>query len=150
LTYVRNQEQAAVDAAALSAVSGMPISDAEVKARAAYYTGKNDYVGSPSNVIGAPNVSYVTYNFKNNAIKDYNVSFAGANGVRVALEDTTAVTTPMFLTPLMNLLGAAAAPTQKVNVSAVATITSKPAIPIALWSNIVLSHQTQTTHTTKP
>src|SRR5215467_15617224 len=52
LTYARNQSQGAVDSAALSAVSGLPISDAEVKARAASYTTKNNYVGSSSNTIG--------------------------------------------------------------------------------------------------
>jgi hypothetical protein len=36
----------------------------------------------------------------------------------------------------MNLLGMSTPGTQNVSVSAVATITAKPAIPIALWSNI--------------
>ncbi len=36
---------------------------------------------------------------------------------------------------MLNLLGISTGATQEVNVSAVATITAKPAIPIALWSN---------------
>ena len=135
LTYVRSQSQAAVDAAALSAVSGLTISDAEVKARAAVYTSKNDYVGSPSNAIGSTNISYVQYDFTKNAITNYGVPFTGANGVRVALESSSAVKTPMFLTPLMNLLGINTSGTQSVSVSAVSVITSKPSIPIALWSS---------------
>jgi len=135
LTYVRTQGQAAVDAAALSAVSGLTVSDAEVKARAASFTSKNDYVGSPNNTIGAANVSYVQYDFTNNTITNYSVPFASANGVRVALESSSAVQTPMFLTPLMNLLGIPTSGTQSVSVSAVSVITSKPSIPIALWSS---------------
>jgi Flp pilus assembly protein TadG len=45
ITYVRNQGQAAVDAAALAAVSGLPSrSPAEVQGRAAAYNSKNNYV----------------------------------------------------------------------------------------------------------
>jgi hypothetical protein len=42
----------------------------------------------------------------------------------------------MFLTPLLNLLGVTTAGTKDVDVSAVATIQTKPAIPIALWSGV--------------
>ena len=118
-----------------SGVSGLTVSDAEVKARAASFTSKNDYVGSPNNTIGAANVSYVQYDFTNNTITNYSVPFASANGVRVALESSSAVQTPMFLTPLMNLLGIPTSGTQSVSVSAVSVITSKPSIPIALWSS---------------
>jgi len=138
LTYVRNQGQAAVDAAALAAVSGLPSAQAsgnpaEVQNRAAAYVSKNDYVGSSTNPIGNSNISYVKYDFTSNTITNYSEPMATANGVRVALEGGNSITTPMFLTPLMNLLGIATAGTQNVNVSAVATITAKPAIPIALW-----------------
>ena len=137
LTYVRNQGQSAVDAAALAAVSGLPSRNpTEVQNRAATYNSKNDYVESPSNQIGSSNIGYVKYDFTSNTITNYNEPIATANGVRVALEGANSITTPMFLTPLMNLLGIATAGTQNINVSAVATITSKPAIPIALWSNI--------------
>jgi hypothetical protein len=54
----------------------------------------------------------------------------------VALEGGSSITTPVFLTPLLNLLGIATASTQNVNVSAVATITGKPSIPIAVWSSL--------------
>ena len=134
LTYSRNQGQAAVDAAALSAVTGLPSrDDAQVKSRAAAYNSKNDYVGSAANQIGSTNVSYVNYDFASNTITNYSEPIATANGVRVALEGANSITTPMFLTPLMNLLGITTAGTQNVKVSAVATITAKPAIPIALW-----------------
>ena len=136
LTYVRNQGQAAVDAAALSAVTGLPSrDDAQVKSRAAAYNSKNDYVESPTNQIGSTNVSYVNYDFASNTITNYSEPIATANGVRVALEGANSITTPVFLTPLMNLFGIATAGTQNVNVSAVATITAKPAIPIALWQS---------------
>jgi Flp pilus assembly protein TadG len=134
LTYSRNQGQAAVDAAALSAVTGLPSrDDAQVKSRAAAYNSKNDYVGSAANQIGSTNVSYVNYDFASNTITNYSEPIATANGVRVALEGANSITTPMFLTPLMNLLGITTAGTQNVKVSAIATITAKPAIPIALW-----------------
>ena len=85
LTYVRNQGQAAVDAAALSAVTGLPSrDDAQVKSRAAAYNSKNDYVESPTNQIGSTNVSYVNYDFASNTITNYNEPIATANGVRVA------------------------------------------------------------------
>ena len=138
LTYVRNQGQAAVDAAALAAVSGLPSgSAAEVQNRAALYNTKNDYVGSPSNSIGNSNINYVKYDFSTNTITNYNEPIATANGVRVALESnsSTAITTPMFLTPLMNLLGLSTSGTKNVNVSAVAVIAARPAIPIALWQS---------------
>ena len=141
LTYVRNQGQAAVDAAALAAVSGLPTAKAtnnpaEVVSRAAAYNSKNDYVESPTNSIGSNNISYVQYDFDTNTITNYSSSLANANGVRVALEGARSITTPVFLTPLLNLLGISTSATQEVNVSAVATITERPTIPIALWSNV--------------
>jgi Flp pilus assembly protein TadG len=141
ITYVRNQGQAAVDAAALAAVSGLPQAQAsgsptEVQNRAAAYNSKNNYVESPTNSIGNANISYVKYDYSTNTITNYSEPLATANGVRVALEGATSITTPVFLTPLMNLFGIATASTQDVNVSAVATIKAKPAIPIALWSNV--------------
>ena len=137
ISYVRNQGQAAVDAAALAAVSGLPPrDDAQVKSRAAGFNSNNNYVESPTNSIGSAHVSYVRYDFTNNTITNYNEPIATANGVRVALEGARSITTPVFLTPLLNLLGISTAATQEVNVSAVATITSRPAIPITLWSSV--------------
>ncbi len=138
LTYVRSQGQAAVDAAALAAVSGLPEGNAQVTNRGAGFNSTNDYVESPTNPIGSTNISYVKYDFATNAIADYLPGSAGANGVRVALEQSTGsgITTPVFLTPLMNLLGVGAPATADINVSAVAVISSKPSIPIAIWESI--------------
>jgi Flp pilus assembly protein TadG len=137
ITYVRNQGQAAVDAAALSAVSALPYrNDAQVKARAAGFNSTNNYVESSTNQIDGATVSYIRYDFDTNTITNYAATVNNANGVRVALEGGRSITTPVFLTPLLNLLGIATAATQNVNVSAVATIISKPSIPIALWENL--------------
>ena len=143
LTYSRSMGQGAVDAAALSAVSGLPSRTASVvESRAAAFNPTkanptNSYVGSATNKIGSINVSYVNYDFTTNTITNYSEPIATANGVRVALETSTgsAIATPAFLTPLFNLLGTTTSGANNVNVSAVATITAKPAIPIALWSN---------------
>jgi len=141
LTYVRSQGQAAVDAAALAAVSGLPSgNDPQVKNRAAAYNSTNDYVESPTNAIGPANVSYVKYDFDTHTITGYVSGIEpGVNGVRVALENATAssgITTPVFLTPLMRMLGLPAPVTQDINVSAVAVIEQRPVIPIALWSGV--------------
>lgn len=147
LTYTRSQGQAAVDAAALSAVSGLPLgvtADAEVKARAAAFNSKNDYLSSPSNAITGSNVTYVNYNSSTGAITDL-PSIANANGVRVALEKTnpyssvaagTAMKSPLFLTPLMKLLGQSAPATADVSVSAVAALRAIPGIPVAIMEKV--------------
>ena len=137
LTYSRSMGQAAVDASALSAVSALPSRNAgQVQARAAAFNSKNDYIGSPTNTIGSGNVSYVKYDFTTNQIANYSEPIGTANGVRVALEATNAISTPAFLTPLFKLFGASASGTNNVNVSAVSVITARPAIPIALWSSV--------------
>jgi Flp pilus assembly protein TadG len=143
LTYARNTGQGAVDAAALAAVSGLPSRSAtEVQNRAAEFNPTkanptNTYTGSSMNSISATNVSYVTYDFASNSITNYNAPIATANGVRVALEGTQAMKSPTFLTPLLDLfVGSNTSSTKNVNVSAVAVINTKPAIPIALWSNL--------------
>src|SRR6266545_6889356 len=139
LTYSRATCQAAVDAAALSAVSALPSRiAAQVESRAAAFVSTNDYVGSPGNQIGNTNVSYIRYDFTTNQITNYSEPIGTANGVRVALEQGTgsAIATPAFLTPLFNLFGTSIPGSNNVNVSAVSTITAKPAIPIALWSAI--------------
>ena len=139
LAYSRATGQTAVDAAALSAVSALPSRNAaQVESRAAAFNSANNYVSSPSNPITATNVSYVHYDFTTNSITSYSAPIATANGVRVALEQATnsAIATPAFLTPLFHLFGGSASGANNVNVSAVSVIISKPAIPIALWSNI--------------
>jgi hypothetical protein len=66
---------------------------------------------------------------------------ANANGVRVALESNnpytkdspgTAITAPVFLAPLLNLLGQSAPATVDVNVSAVAVLRTLPSVPIVI------------------
>jgi hypothetical protein len=107
-----------------------------IAARATSFNSNNDYVGSGTNGIKSSDVSYVFYNHTTNTIDRYNEPIATANGVRVARESDHPITTPVFVTPLMNLLGLTTAGTQKVNVSAVATITTVPAIPITIWSTV--------------
>jgi hypothetical protein len=139
LTYSRATGQSAVDAAALSAVSALPNRiAADVESRAAAFVSTNNYVNSSNNQIGSTNVSYIQYDFTTNQITNYSAPIATANGVRVALEQATnsAIATPAFLTPLFNLFGGSAPGANNVNVSAVSVITSKPSIPIALWSNV--------------
>lgn len=138
--FVRNQGQAAVDAAALAAVSALPTGNAtQIANRAAGYNSTNNYVESSTNQIGSSNVSYVQYDFSQNKVTNYAASLSTANGVRVALENATGgsgITTPVFLTPLMNLLGMSSPATKDINVSAVAVISVVPSIPIALWSSV--------------
>ena len=137
LTYVRNQGQSAVDAAALAAVSALPSRDPnQVSARAVAFNATNNYVDTNPDALKSTDVSYVYYNFTTNDVERYNEPIATANGVRVAREAGHAITTPVFLTPLMNLFGTSTPGTQNVSVSAVATIIAKPAIPIAVWSNV--------------
>jgi Flp pilus assembly protein TadG len=137
LTYVRSQGQAAVDAAALAAVSGLRVSasPSQVENRAAAFNPKNNFVGSGANQIGASNISYVKYDFATNQITNYSETFANANGVRVALEQATgsAIQTPVYLTPLFNLLGIPTSATQNVNVSAVAVVSAIPTLPIVIY-----------------
>jgi len=162
LTYTRSQGQAAVDAAVLSAVSGLAMvvnPDAEVKARAAAFNSKNDYLSSPLNPISGSNITYVNYNSATGAITDL-PNITGANGVRVALEKTnpyttlaagTAMKSPTFLTPLLNLLGQSTPSTADVSVSAVATMTAKPSIPIAIYSSVCGQTDVQlVTHPSNP
>ncbi|MGZ8520032.1 MAG: pilus assembly protein TadG-related protein [Candidatus Binatia bacterium] len=154
LTYTRSQGQAAVDAAALSAVSGLPSAvglpldeaTAVVSVRAAAFNSTNNYTGSVSNsnLIGASNITYVQYNETSGVITDL-PSIAGANGVRVALEKTnpytgttssTQMRTPAFMTPLMKLFGASASGSNDVNVSAIAVLKAIPGIPIAIMEKV--------------
>lgn len=147
LSYVRSQGQPAVDAAALAAVNALPtLSITEVNKRAAalnYDSSSkvgNNYLNSPNNKIGANNVTLITYDQATGTIVKAG-SIASANGVRVALESTnpydgaataTPMKSPVFLTPLLNLLGQSTKGTQNVSVSAVAVLTAIPGMPIAI------------------
>ena len=155
LTYVRSQGQAAVDAAALSAVSGIASganNDAQVKNRAGAFNSTNTYVEGATNKIGNSNVTYIQYNHSTGSITPLG-GIAGANGVRVALEQTnpydntasgTGITTPVFLTSLMRLLGNNAPTTADISVSAVAVLAAKPSLPIAIYEGLCNGNTTQT------
>ena len=144
LTYVRSQGQAAVDAAALVAASGLPVSAAEVANRVGLYNSTNDHVEN-TNTISGSNITYVNYNQSTTPPTLTALgSIAGANGVRVALEQknpytgaasNTGLTTPVFLTPLLRLMGLSAPATADVSVSAVAVVTAVPSLPIAMYQD---------------
>jgi Flp pilus assembly protein TadG len=139
LTATRSQGQAAVDAAALAAASGLPMGSSQVDQRVAAFNASNDYVKNSSNPIGSPNITYVQYvvNETTDTITTL-PDITNANGVRVALESNsgTAITTPVFLTPLMNLFGQSVSSTVDVNVSAVAVLRALPSVPIAISKSL--------------
>jgi Flp pilus assembly protein TadG len=148
LTYTRSQGQAAVDSAALAAVSGLPVSslgnEAQVTDRVKAFNSNNTYVQNSANPLSSANITYVQYNDATGAINPL-PNIAGANGVRVALEEKnphtntsvgTGITTPAFLTPLMRLLGQSAPSTIDVSVSAVAALRALPGIPIAIMTSL--------------
>jgi Flp pilus assembly protein TadG len=156
LAYVRSQGQPAVDAAALAAASAIPTGDLmTVKTQATKFdpsasgnpspTG-NNYVSSPSNAITSSNVTIVHYEPTTGVITTANnvdptaPQNVRANGARVALENNNpyggtvgaAMKSPLFLTPLFNLLGYTTSGTADVTVSAVAVIRALPGMPIAV------------------
>lgn len=145
LTYTRSQGQAAVDAAALAAVSGIPSGSAtEVNQRVAAFNASNDYVKQSSNLIGNANITYIQYNETTGVITNL-PDIANANGVRVALEQKnpytgaaagSGINTPVFLTPLMNLFGQTVPTSTDVNVSAVAVLKTLPSVPIAIKAGL--------------
>jgi len=151
LTFSRSMGQRAVDMAALAGAAGLAKGDAtaiQSNIQQIMVTGTtNDYVGRSKNVIdptvNGNNVTLMTYDFTANKITGTTTDITKANGVRVALETTnpwtktssnSAVSTPAFLTPLINLFGggASAAGANNVNVSAVAVAAAQPGLPIAL------------------
>jgi Flp pilus assembly protein TadG len=161
LAYVRSQGQPAVDAAALAAASAIPTGDlTTVQNTAAKFdpgasgnpspTG-NNYLSSPSNAITGSNVTLVHYERTTGAITTSGVTIDPkapqkfrANGVRVALENNNpyggtagaAMKSPLFLTPLFNLLGYTTSGTADVNVSAVGVIRALAGMPIAVAKNM--------------
>lgn len=156
LAYVRSQGQPAVDAAALAAASALPTGDlTTVQNQAAKFnpdaTGNpdptgNNYVSSPSNTITANNVTVIHYEPTTGTVTTASSldptapQNVRANGVRVALENNNpyggtvgaAMKSPLFLTPLFNLLGYTANGTADVSVSAVSVIRALPGMPIAI------------------
>jgi Flp pilus assembly protein TadG len=148
LSYIRSQGQPAVDAAALAAVNALPTLDTnKVYQRAGVLNynsggnpGGNNYLSSPSNLIGANNVTLINYDSTTQTITKA-ASIATSNGVRIALESTnpydgaataTPMKAPLFLTPLLNLMGQTTKGTQNVSVSAVAVLTAIPGMPVAI------------------
>jgi Flp pilus assembly protein TadG len=152
LSYIRAQGQPAVDAAALAAATAIPsrnLTTVEDRAKSLNPGGSNpgsgnNYLNSPNNQIGNTNVTLVQYDGATGAITTSGVTIASANGIRVALENKNpyggtpnkAMKSPLFLTPLLNLLGASAQNTADVNVSAVAVIKGIPAMPIAIENSL--------------
>ena len=83
---------------------------------------------------------YVRYNELARTITNL-PGIANANGVRVALESNnpytkdsagTAIAAPVFLMPLLNLLGQSVPATVDVNVSAVAVLRTLPSVPVVI------------------
>jgi Flp pilus assembly protein TadG len=141
LAYIRSQGQPAVDAAALAAASAIHTGDVtQVENRARAFNLTNTYLDNPNNQIGTANITYVNYNTSTNNFVSQGSTLAGANGVRVALETNnpyggtpnTPMKSPLFLTPLLNLLGLPTSNTVNVSVSAVAIVKSVPDLPIAM------------------
>jgi Flp pilus assembly protein TadG len=138
LTYVRSQAQPAADAAALAAASGLPGGQTEVEARVAAYNTTNDYVGQPGSTLGAANVTPIVYDGSSIQLATYGT----ANGVRVGLEKAgtnpytanseTSVVSPLFLTPLLNLMGFTAPAQANLNITATAVLLNRPELPFAI------------------
>ena len=138
LTYVRSQTQPAVDAAALAAASGLLGGQSEVDARVAAYNATNKYVGQPGSTLGPSNVTPIFYDGTNIQAASYGT----ANGVRVGLEKAgtnpytanseSSVVSPLFLTPLLNLMGLTAPAQANLNITATAVLQNRPELPIAI------------------
>src|SRR5215475_10254530 len=138
LTYVRSQAQPAVDAAALAAASGLLGGQSEVDARVAAYNSTNNYVGQPGSTLGTANVTPIVYDGSSIQVATYGT----ANGVRVGLEKAgtnpyaanteSSVASPLFLTPLLNLLGFTAPAQANLNITATAVLLNRPELPIAI------------------
>lgn len=153
LAYIRSQGQPAVDAAALAAASAIHTGDpAQVENRAKAFNLTNNYLDSKNNKIGSANITYINYNAGTNTFTTQGSTIAGANGVRVALEETnpyggtpnTPMKSPLFLTPLFNLLGIPTSSTRNVSVSAVAIVKTAPDLPIAMEQTLCGTKDEQT------
>src|SRR5215831_11858347 len=148
LAYVRSQGQPAVDAAALAAAAAIPTGNlttvTDQAAKLSPGGGNpgvgNNYMDSSKNKIAANNVTLVKYDNVTRTVTTSGVTIANANGVRVALENNNpyggtagaAMKSPLFLTPLLNLIGQTTSTTADVSVSAVAVIRALPGLPIVV------------------
>ena len=141
LSYVRSQAQPAVDAAALAAASGLVSGQAEVESRVAAYNSTNDYTGQTGSSLGATNLTPIVYNGSSIELA---ASYGTANGVRVGLESAgnnpyasnvkSSIVSPLFLTPLLNLMGASTPATRNLNVTATAVLQARPQLPFTIVS----------------
>jgi Flp pilus assembly protein TadG len=149
LTFSRSMGQRAVDMAALAGAAGLAKGDPNAISsniqQLMVDQNINDYIDRSGNVIdptvNGKNVTLMKYDFPTKTFTGTATKISEANGVRVALETTnpytggsskSAVNTPAFLTPLLNLLGSKTAGSNNVNVSAVAVIEAQPGLPIAI------------------
>jgi Flp pilus assembly protein TadG len=140
LVYVRSIGQTAVDAGALSGASALPTEDlSQVYSRVGASNVVNTYPGIGINPLGADNTILVKYDHaQGNFSKAANI--AEANGVRVSLEESnpyasnpdTAMPVPLFMTPVMRVIGINTPTTTKVNVTATAILKGQPDLPVAL------------------
>ena len=152
LAHIRSQGQPAVDAAALAAASAIPSGNwSTVTNRAEKFnpggsnpgTG-NRYLDSLHNQISQKNVTLVKYDNSTGQFTTSGINIGNANGARVALENTNpyggsageAMKSPLFLTPLFNLLGLPTKTTADVSVSAVAVNQALPGLPIVVVSDL--------------
>jgi Flp pilus assembly protein TadG len=144
LTFGRSMGQRAVDMAALAGAAGLARGKGAAAVKQNIEGITNDYVKESSNsidgTVGGNNVMLVKYDPVTGAITP-EPDIEKATGVRVALEttnpytnvsSTSAINTPQFLMPLLNLLGFSASSSSNVNVSAVAVYSAIPGIPLAL------------------
>lgn len=141
LAYTRSTGQTAVDAAALAAASAIPTgSEPEVRNRATIFNNANTFTNSANNSIQNANVTLMQYDSTTqNLTKAPNIG--AANAARVALESSnpydagatnSPINSPLFLTPLFNLLGLSSPGTLNVSVSAVAVNSAVVGLPMAV------------------
>ncbi len=126
MTYVRNQGQASVDAAALSGASGIPRynetgDDSVVITMVQALNGENTVMNKPAGIT-ASNLEVVAYNSTTHLVSTP-ASFSDVNGIRV----TRGFDTPLFFGRLLN-----DGQTPTINVSAVAVTRLRPSLPFNL------------------
>ena len=93
---------------------------------------------SPGSTLGASNVTPIVYDGSSIQVATYGT----ANGVRVGLEKAgtspytanteSSVVSPLFLTPLLNLMGFTAPAQANLNITATAVLQNRPELPIAI------------------
>jgi len=142
LTYTRATAQPAVDAAALAAASAVPTGDInQVRTRATLFNGSNTYTDSKDVQIQASDVNVTLMKYTPGGTPELQTAtMATANAARVALETTnpytsaasTPVKSPLFLTPLFNLMGIGAQKSAQISVNAVAVTTAMVGLPMAV------------------